>query len=235
MPEKVSKAKLPTDSPNSRKKVAERVTKRMGKPRDGKPSRAVPVLLPFESTLAFAFRSCGGKETAINGARLVEDQRFEKIVWAFDNASPADQKSVVLEDLCKAADVSPDEFMGAVMSAMWKRSVDIGKLTAMVAHPQIVEATIQAAQGPFGMPDRKMLLDHAGFLPKATGQTINVGVDARTAVSVVTETKGLPSFEEEGKVLNSSMRKQMKALEAGEPPITLPKVMEAEFVDVPSK
>lgn len=165
-----------------------------------------PAPLPFESTLGFAFRSCGGKETAIAGARLVPDPRFERLVWAYDNATETDKRNLVLEDLCSMADIQPDEFLGLVIQAMWKRSIDIGRLTAVAAHPRIVEATIDIAQTGDGSAERKFLLDHAGFLPRPQGQIINV--DARVQIPSAAD-KGLPSFEEEGKVIDIAVRKQL--------------------------
>lgn len=241
-PERVSKAGLIKKSATRRNKanVTERVAGKLGdvrKPEQtggGNSGYKVPDPLPFESTLAYAFRSSGGKITAINGARLVDDERFKKLVWAYDHSPIRDQQLVILEDLCGAADITPDEFLGEVLACMWRRSIDIGKLTAIAAHPRIVEATIIAAEGQWGNADRRMLLDHANFLPKAAGQTINVGVDARTNVAVVTEGgRGLPSFEDEGKKLHTAMRKEFRQLEASAEPITIP-IQEAEFVDVPS-
>jgi hypothetical protein len=80
--------------------------------------------------------------------------------------------------------------------------VDISKLIAAVHHPEIVEATIQAAKGPFGMPDRKMLHDHMGFLPLPKGQTINIDASSKTLVAggkvmIEDATIGLPSFEQD--------------------------------------
>ena len=53
-----------------------------------KPYGLLPPLeiLPFQSTLAYAFKSVGGKETAIEAARMVqdEDERFKKITYAWD-------------------------------------------------------------------------------------------------------------------------------------------------------
>jgi len=224
--------------------ATQRATRRLqdGKSGEGRtnPGYTPPEPLPFESTLAFAFRSSGGTATAINGARLVEDPRFEKVVWAYDHASAKDKDLISLETLCAAAEIPADEFLGKVISALWQRSIEIGKLTAIAAHPRIVEATIRAAEGQWGDADRRFLLDHAGFLPKPVGQTINVGVDARSVTTTeINVGKGLPSFEEEGKKLNTAMRKEMRALEAGAEPITISTKeaipVEAEFVDVPSK
>lgn len=159
--------------------------------------------LPFEATLAYAFRGAGGKATAIEAARLVqhEDIRFQRLVTAYDSQTESDRLHCRLETLCEAAEILPDEFLSIVIPALWKRGVDIGKLIAAVNHPRVVEATAEAAMGKFGMPDRKMLLDAAGFLPIPKGQQINIDLSHKTLnsgnqreVSGV----GLPSFEVDG-------------------------------------
>jgi len=154
--------------------------------------------------LAYAFKGAGGKESCIEAARLIQDQdeRIKRFVYAYDSASETDKAALVLEDLCSAADIPADELLGLIIPALWKRNVDISKLIAAVHHPEIVEATIQAAKSPFGMPDRKMLHDHMGFLPLPKGQTINIDASRKTLVAggkVMIEdgAPGLPSFEQD--------------------------------------
>jgi hypothetical protein len=223
--------------------AAERAAKRVGtSPGKGNRSNvgSPPLQLPFESTLAFAFRHSGGKETAINAARLVEDERYQRLVWAYDNGTQRDKDTILLEDLCKIADIPADEFLGTVISALWKRQVDIGRLTAIAAHPEIVNATIEAAKTAFGNADRRFLLDHAGFLPKASGQIINI--DTRHQTVITHEgAKGLPSFEEEGKEVHAAVRAgQRQLLEAPNvitnisPQVKPDKtIIDAEVEDVP--
>ncbi len=225
------------DPKSAAKRISQKIKSGLPPEPPKNPAFNPPAPIPFENTLAFAFRSSGGKLTAINGARLVDDERYRKLVWAFDTATDRDKDYVSLEDLCQAAEIPPDEFLGTVISSMYKRNIDIGKLTAMASHVKVVEATIQSATipGPMGMPDRKMLLDHVGFLPKA-GPGININMDSRTQVvsnggSVeVSKTKGLPSFEDDGKLIHEAVRASERinlALPAPE------EIKEAEFVDVP--
>ena len=167
---------------------------------------SAPEILPFDATLAYVFRAAGGRQTAINAARLAmeSEPRLIKFLYAYDTANFDDQRNFRLEDLCTLAEISPDEFLAAIIPALWRRNVDIGKLIAAINHPKIVEATIKTAQTPHGVQDRKMLHDHMGFLPLPKGQTINVDNSQRTLIAggkVVEDvaTPGLPSFEECGK------------------------------------
>jgi len=213
----------------------------------GKSTNA-PVVLPFDATLAYVFRAAGGKETAINAARMLTetDERFKRFVLAYDSATERDKGNLILEDLCAAADIPPDEFLGLVIPALYRRNIDTGKLIAAVNHPKIVEATIQAAQGQYGMPDRKMLLDHAGFLPQSKGfqvnidsrnQTLSIGSGGGKPGVEDTSLPGLPSFEQDAIEGTTALRKglgQLRLKEATpEQSVEVPgEVLEGEFEDV---
>ena len=151
--------------------------------------------LPFEASLAYVFRNSGGKATAINAARLLEDDpRFKRLTHAYDSLSLKDQDRVRLEDLCEAAEITVNDFLGAVVPALWRRNVDIGKAIAAISHPKVVEATISNAVngGTFGSGDRRMLFEHIGFLPtKNNGFSVTIDNSQKTLVAGT-----LPSFEE---------------------------------------
>ncbi len=182
--------------------ASDRAHERLGKtPPEPKPL----VILPFESTLAYVFKGSGGKQTAIEAARMIqdEDERLKKVVFAWDEATERDKEKIKLEDLCSAADITPDEFLGLIIPALWRRNLDIGKLIAAMAHPQVVEASIKAAQTTWGTLDRQMLHTASGFLPTKAGQQINIDNRKQTVVAggqgKVSDTSapGLPSFEAE--------------------------------------
>jgi len=213
----------------------------------GRPSNEanIPKILPFEATLAYVFKGAGGKETCINAARLVidQDERIKRFVYAYDSATGVDKEKIILEDLCSAADITPDELLGLIIPALWKRNVDISKLIAAVHHPEIVEATIQAAKGPFGMPDRKMLHDHMGFLPLSKGQTINIDASRKTLVAggkvmIQDEAIGLPSFEQDAIEGAQTIRGDAGVGKVGQKAIAArdPKeILDAEVEDVPPR
>jgi hypothetical protein len=168
----------------------------------------MPEELPFEATLAYVFRGSGGKKTAIEAARLVSstDERFKRLVYAYDSASEQDKASIQLEDLLGAADLSADEFLANVVPALWRRNVDLGRVISAVSHPMVVNATITNAVtgGSFGVADRRMLLEHEGFLPTKQGMQINVDASHKNLVAggkggSVTDTSGpgLPAFEDD--------------------------------------
>lgn len=175
-----------------------------------------------------------------------EDERCKKIVYAWDTATQRDKDTIKLEDLCAAAGISPDEFLGLIIPALWRRNLDIGKLIAAMAHPQVVEASIQAAKTQWGSLDRQMLHTASGFLPTKAGQQINIDnrkqiVNANGQVSAKdTSGPGLPSFEQDCIEGAEALRDDAGANKAGqkrlpaprpEQDITVPAIIDAEVVE----
>lgn len=189
-------------------------------------------VLPFEPTLAYAFRSIGGKESAIGGARLLadSDKRFLRVITAYDALSDEDKGKVRLEDLCAGAEITPGEFLGIVTTALWERNADIGRLIAAVNHPKVIENTIEHSASPFGGQDRKMLLEASGFLPTSKGLSINIDNSKKTlntgaGTTTITQV-GLPAFEEDGVELMTAIR--------GDQGKALPPPSQKQLVQVPT-
>lgn len=215
--------------------AAERANKTLGV------SPRAPEFTPFEATLAYAFRAIGGKATAIEGARLLSDQdAFKRIVFAWDNLSAHDRTEIRLEDLCAAAEITPEFFLSQVVPAMWKRNVDIGKLVGGAAVVPVVEAVAARAQGAFGMPDAKMILDMNGMLPTSKG--ISIAIDnSRKTVNVKQGPSSLPSFEESISGTTHAIRGDESVTQIGtRKAIAAPEIIleaepiEAEVINVPS-
>ena len=196
--------------------------------------------LPFESTLSYVFRNSGGKEAAVEAARLVlenngADVRFQRFISAYDSLTYTDRQTIKLESLLAAADLSPSDYLREVIPALFQRNIDIGRLIAAVNHPRVVEASIASAELPSGVQDRKMLHEHMGFVQPAKG--INIGIDnRRQSVSINGGQAegggaiGLPSFEEEGVSLTQALRGDASKNSVGR---ALPAPTQAQIVSVP--
>ena len=119
---------------------------------------------------------------------------------AMRNIKPADLKLLSLEAMCVRAKVSPVELLGSILMSAKSMKATESAMKAILAHPDVVDATIDAAtQGtpifdeggnPFldkrGRPilaghgddkAQKMLHEAVGFLPtkKGGGVEINFG------------------------------------------------------------
>lgn len=209
--------------------------------------RQILEIMPFESTLAYAFRAVGGKRTAVEGARLLanDDVRFSKFVYAWEHLSETDKEKIRLEDLCAAAEITPELFLSLVVPVLWKRNVDIGKLISGMAIAPVVEAVAARAQGQFGMPDAKMILDMHGMLPTNKGTQISIDNSKKT-VNVgkgvdISSSPGLPRFEESVQQTTQAIRGDASVTQIGQrkqlaaAPVQIESdILEAEVVDVPS-
>lgn len=91
---------------------------------------------------------------------------------------PNDLKLLSFEALCVRARVSPVEVLGAVLMAARTMKSTESALKAILAHPDVVDATVETAKvkGMVGQADRKLLHEAVGFLPtKKGGVEINFG------------------------------------------------------------
>lgn len=90
----------------------------------------------------------------------------------------ADLQLLSFEAMCVRAHVSPVELLGAILMAAKSMKATESALKAILAHPEVVDATVEMAKvpGPAGFSDRKMLHEALGFLPtKKGGVEINFG------------------------------------------------------------
>lgn len=194
-----------------------------------KPGTSVLRPAPFDSTLSFAFRQVGGIQTAIEGARLVRgDERFRKLIWAWDQLGERDKRNARLEDLLEGCEISPVEFLSFVVPEIYRRGVDIAQLVSAVNHPRIVEASVIAAQHDTGFADRKLLLEASGFAPKGAGVTINNTNSLTSQTAIVGHAgSGMPSFEARamdlGKALQEPLEEQYR----------LPAPKPSQVIDIP--
>lgn len=90
-----------------------------------------------------------------------------------------DMKMMSFEALCVRARVSPVELLGAILMAAKSMKATESALKAILAHPEVVDATVETAKVPgvAGHADRKILHEAVGFLPtrKGSGIEINFG------------------------------------------------------------
>jgi hypothetical protein len=78
--------------------------------------------------------------------------------------------------VCLAAKVSPLEILGAILMAAKNLKAQESALKAILAHPDVIDATVMTASlpGPAGFADRKMLHEAVGFLPTKQGSPISI-------------------------------------------------------------
>ena len=98
---------------------------------------------------------------------------------AIRKISKGDLERLPFEAMCVHAKVNPVELLGAVLMAAKSMKATESALKAILAHPDVVDATVETAKvlGPAGYSDRRMLHEAVGFLPtkKGGGVEINFG------------------------------------------------------------
>jgi hypothetical protein len=88
-----------------------------------------------------------------------------------------DLEQIPIEAVCLKAGVSPLEILGAIILAAKNLKAQESALMAILAHPEVLEATIQSAKDvKFGMADRKTLHEAIGFLPTKQGSNIAINL-----------------------------------------------------------
>jgi len=96
-------------------------------------------------------------------------------VW--DALEASDQLSAATADaVCEQIGLAPLDLLKAVSDATIRFSMYTARLRAAVAMPSIVERSIEVALTARGAADRKMQLQHSGFLPVPVGSQTNIAI-----------------------------------------------------------
>lgn len=129
-------------------------------------------------------RCFSGKRQTIPRAQIVNylsasgTPVARQFLAAWRSISKADLDRLSIEAVCVKAAVSPLALLGAVLMAAKLLKAQESALKAILAHPDVVDATVDTAKflGPAGHADRKLLHEAIGFLPtKEGGMEINIG------------------------------------------------------------
>lgn len=114
-------------------------------------------------------------------------RKFLEFVWGL---GVENQEKLPIEALCLAADVHPLKLIGALLVGARDTSRMESALKTMIAHPEVVDRTIQAAteREPIVMngniighthgsvKDRELVHKAVGWLPSPKGSSINVNL-----------------------------------------------------------
>lgn len=114
--------------------------------------------------------------------RASKSEHAEKWLAYWDKLPKGDRKYLSLEAVCVGAEVETEAMLGVILASLRDRTLQKSALRAVLAHPEIMDATIFSAAlpGPAGHADRKMLhsMPAIGFLPGPQGSQfqVNLGV-----------------------------------------------------------
>lgn len=110
------------------------------------------------------------------------------ILAARERISRGNRKLVPIEAFCIAAAVPPMRVLEVITATAVRLGAQASAIIAAVAHPKVVEKTVEMALTDEGIEDRTTLHKHTGFLPMPKGsQTIihNVANASASAPTVI--------------------------------------------------
>lgn len=130
-------------------------------------------------TLDYAFRSVGGRQAAIELARLAAgtNERLKGLVEAYDELPTATRKNKgkLLESLCISNQIDPSEFLGICCAVAHRYQLDTSGILASVELANVVAAGLEQAKMPGGIADRKLIYEHSLFVqPKGPGVAVQI-------------------------------------------------------------
>lgn len=181
--------------------------------------------LPGVNVLALATRYIeGGRPRFIEYVQLAALNRYAPAVnwWlVYRDLTPGERSWVSYDDVCAAAQVRPSEFLACVVQAATEFSQDTGNLVAAAMHPAVVHQAGRSAKRIGGrhaniaLQDRKMMFEHAQFIPSAKfGTTVNVNASASAqAAAAAAQDPSVPSFASDMAALGSSRLVVHKSIE----------------------
>lgn len=113
------------------------------------------------SLLSYAAARFGGKEMLMDLASRSTDLGARKATSLWHGLSKSDRRYVGLDDLCAAAEIRPDELVGAVVAVGFREGIDVSPLlSAPAEQQQLLEAAFERAESEEGWRERKRLLTH---------------------------------------------------------------------------
>jgi hypothetical protein len=105
------------------------------------------------------------------------DSGAARFLDGWDALEVSEQLSAAAADaVCEQIGLAPLDLLKAVADATIRFSMYTARLRAAVAMPSIVERSIEVALTDQGVADRKMQLQHSGFLSTRAGSQTNIAI-----------------------------------------------------------
>jgi len=105
------------------------------------------------------------------------DSGAARFLDGWDALEVSEQLSAAAADaVCEQIGLASLDLLKAVADATIRFSMYTARLRAAVAMPSIVERSIEVALTDQGVADRKMQLQHSGFLPTPAGSQTNIAI-----------------------------------------------------------
>jgi len=157
---------------------------------------ALPTLTPpGPGTIDFALRHIrGGKRDVMDYARsaVAFEPRLAPVLTMWEQLTPWQRRKVTLDALVtQVGDLAPGEFVGAVARAAFELTGGVTDLIVTAALPELIVTVVKQARTLNGYQDRRVLLEHAGFLPTRQPVAVQLRDPDRTTLDAE---PGVPAF-----------------------------------------
>ncbi len=164
----------------------------------------VKIAIP-KSRLALVFR-----ELAIDGIRTWSnvwvfcqvaadsgDQDCAAVMDCFRKLKKKERKKITPEAACSLVGVDPEEFAASIFREYLRYSDQAANLIAAAGLPGVVRKSVQVAKTKDGHRDRRLQMEHSGFLPQRNGGGIhvNASASAENKSATVIQANELPTME----------------------------------------
>jgi hypothetical protein len=162
--------------------------------------RAKPLLGSIHHLLA----ECGAEESKfISVLRHADQDQWGPYcdAWQEDLERYGEQNLThrrTLDELAKECGLVRRDLIGAFVDYCVQHGLAYAQYLVSLAHPEVVEANIDAAKKPAGIQDRRMFFEHLNWIPVPKTQiTMNQIANAQAASATSKDVTPLPSFEEQ--------------------------------------
>jgi hypothetical protein len=139
-----------------------------------------------------------------------------KVLAAYYSIPAYLRRPLPVEAFCLAAGVPTNRVLEIVVATATRLGAQASDLIAAVAHPRVVEKTIEMALTDDGHRDRETLHKHAAFLPRPAGQSVRVNVTQNTQATAQATVVAAPPPEQTIRRLVDRFN-DARALPAAEP------------------
>ena len=149
-----------------------------------------------------------GRRQFMELARLAVklDPKLAPILEDWDRMKPSLRNATSLDALCEAHDVDPAHFISAVGEAAMRSGDNACIIIVALNMPAIIAVSVKRALTPDGVKDRKMLFEHAGFLPVPANREVRMLNRAAIKAELnIGDSKPLPRFESTMEMLDKLM------------------------------
>lgn len=148
---------------------------------------------PLPSGLDQFAKDLGGRQELLKACCLIPSRKVAKMLQRYNDLPANIRGKVNLESLCLQVDIEPESLVGNVVAALWKRGIDLTRITNSKRLVEVMESSIAVAKRKRVdcLEERRLQFEIAGLV-KGQGSGINI-FNQNVAKT------GAPGFEEQAK------------------------------------